>query len=112
MNLLKETIEFIDRIGYDVTDIVHIGNEEYGCTFKEFEALANIEYNDGFGGQEIASDLKIVFKDGNYMFRSEYDGSEWWDFKRPFIIPDSPKKITRLKDDGIWETLAELHEED
>ncbi len=41
-------------------------------------ALLNKEYDDGYGGQRL--DGIIVFKDGTWLSRGEYDGSEWWDY--------------------------------
>ena len=39
----------------------------------------NIEYDDGYGGQELYG--TIVFNDGTWLERGEYDGSEWWAYK-------------------------------
>ncbi len=41
-------------------------------------ALLDKEYDDGYGGQELSG--TIVFKDGTWLSRGEYDGSEWWDY--------------------------------
>lgn len=38
----------------------------------------NIEYDDGFGGQELFGIVR--FKDGTWFTRGEYDGSEWWEY--------------------------------
>jgi len=39
----------------------------------------NFEYDSGYGSQEVYG--TIVFKDGSWLERGEYDGSEWWDYK-------------------------------
>lgn len=49
-------------------------------TPEELEAFLNsmdFEYNDGYGLQEIEG--TIVFTDGSWLTRGEYDGSEWWE---------------------------------
>jgi hypothetical protein len=112
MNLLTETQEAITRSGHTITDIIFIGSEASGhsCTWTEFCTLANFDYDDGFGGQEIATDLIIVFADGQKMWRCEYDGSEWWGYSTPFKRPEVFIPI-RWLGRGMWDTLAQLHEE-
>ena len=85
INLLEETKCDILQSGHTIANIKFIGSAdgEYSCTWAEFEVLANIEYNAGYGGAEIASDLIIRFTDGRDMWRGEYDGSEWWNFTTP-----------------------------
>ena len=110
-NLLKETIKDIEKSGHKVSDITFIGSLDsgYSCTWCEFLTLADIEYDAGFGGQEIASDLTIVFSDGSTMWRAEYDGSEWWEYSKPVEIPKNQKQILKLTG-GIWASLKDLHE--
>ena len=78
MNLLDETTEFMEENGHSFEDIFHIGNHKYECSVEDFYRLANIEYDEGYGSQEIACDLRIYFKNGDIMYRREYDGSETW----------------------------------
>ena len=82
MNLLVETILAIKKAKKTIKAICFIGSEDskYSCKWTEFEKLANIEYNKGFGAQEVAKDLIIRFYDGSVMIRQEYDGSESWRF--------------------------------
>lgn len=115
MNLLKETKEAIRDSGHKPSNIVFIGSRdgEYRCSWDEFKLLADVEYDAGFGAQEVATDLIIVFGDGQTMWRGEYDGSEWWDFSRPFKMPESSKPIMRLTaDEGLvgWASLGEIHQ--
>lgn len=42
--------------------------------------LASIDYDNGYGGQELFG--TIVFKDGTWLERGEYDGSEWWEHRK------------------------------
>ena len=116
MNLLKETREAIKDSGHKTEDIIFIGSKQSGhsCSWAEFETLADIEYDDGYGGQEIAKDLIIAFKDGSTMWRGEYDGSEWWEYPEPFSMPKEKHKITSLVSVGgltYWCTLAEFNKQ-
>jgi len=112
MNLLKETLHDITQSGHTPADIVFIGSERTGhsCTWDEFQVLANIEYDNGFGSQEVADDLIIVFSDGSKMRRREYDGSENWEYSTPFKMPKERHPIKRLHG-GMWCSLAELQDE-
>ena len=114
-NLLKETLEDIKLSGHTIMDIIFIGSEESGyyCNWEEFTKLANQEYDDGFGAQEVATDLIIVFSDGSKMWRHEYDGSERWDYSTPFEMPQKVKQIKSLfvnSDDIGWQTIAEIND--
>ena len=111
MNLLQETIGDIKQSGHSPEEIIFIGSEESGhsCTWAEFQKIADVEYDNGFGCQEVASDLVIVFSDGAKMWRHEYDGSEEWHYSRPFVMPAEQKPIARLIDGSMWSTLAEMH---
>jgi hypothetical protein len=40
-----------------------------------------VEYDEGFGAQEINDSLTVIFKDGSWMERFEYDGAEHWEYK-------------------------------
>ncbi len=111
MNLLQETKEDIEKSGHTFADVIFIGSVDSGhcCTIAEFHDLADIEYDNGFGGQEVASDLKIVFSDGSSMWRGENDGSEWWEYSVPFEDPKKQKKIKKIIG-GMWNNLQDLNE--
>lgn len=112
MNLLKETTDEIRRTGHTPADIVYIGSRDgYSCTWDEFTRLADVEYDAGYGGQEVASDLEVHFSDGSWLERSEYDGSECWEIRRRFVPPAETKPIRRLTG-GMWSSLAGLHEDE
>lgn len=108
-NLLEETLKTIESHAYLPEDIVFIGSGdgEYGCTWEEFTQLANFDYDEGYGGQEIATDLIIVFSNGTYLQRGEYDGFEWWELVEPIKVPKTYKPIKGLS--GRWSTLEEIH---
>jgi len=111
-NLLRETVEAVESSKHTPEDIVYIGSRDgYSCTWEEFVSLADVEYDSGFGGQEVASDLEVIFSDGGTLHRGEYDGSEWWGYTPPFMRPAEHKPIRHLVPPaGYWGTLAEIHE--
>jgi hypothetical protein len=112
MNLLHETVAGIVASEHNPTDIVFIGSLKSGhrCTWEEFTVLADLDYSNDYGAVEIAQDLVIVFSDGQTMWRAEYDGSEWWAFSLPVVIPDESYPIRSLGGkDIMWETLAEIN---
>lgn len=113
INLLHETETAIAKSGHSPHDIVFIGSEDSGhqCSWEEFKLLADDEYDAGYGAQQVATDLVIVFSDGGWLARAEYDGSEWWEHVAPFQLPKSYAPIKRLVVTGRgWRTLAELNE--
>ena len=89
-NLYNETINFIHELGYHKKDVAfctlkrRYNRKDYEVQF-DFETFKqnakDLNYHDGYGGQEIDASLKIVFKDGNWIERFEYDGAENWEFK-------------------------------
>lgn len=113
-NLLKETRDAITRSGHAIEDIVFIGsaNGEYACTWQEFEQIADVEYDSGFGAAEVARDLVVRFSDSKHLWRYEYDGSERWDWDTPpqGQWEGAPKPIVRLAG-GMWSSVADLQEE-
>ena len=78
VNLLEETLYKMKSINKHISDIEWIGGNDFYLDVNEFLTLADIEYNDDFGLAEVATDLKIVFKDGSLMIRHNYDGAESW----------------------------------
>lgn len=115
MNLLNETRYEMIGIGKTISDIKFIGSHDgvYGCTIEEFEKLANIEYNDGYGSQEIPEDLVILFNDDSYLARWEYDGSEGWKYMKSPVKPESYKPIKTLRTGNIGHyTMKSMNPDD
>jgi len=111
INLLEETRNTLAVTNHTPDDIVFIGSETSGhqCTWGEFAVLADISYDPGYGSAKVATDLVIVFSDGSKLYRSEYDGSEWWKFSRPFAFPLRRLPIQTLVTSDIgWESLEEM----
>ena len=111
MNLLKETELFLHNNELLVDDITFIGSSDgrFSCSWKEFEILANKEYDSGFGGQNVATDLVILMNSGKIIKRKEYDGSEWWELICQPPRYNCPKGITNLFCLDPWENLATIH---
>jgi hypothetical protein len=109
-NLLAETLAVFAQHGRTPDEIAFIGSRHTGhsCTWEEYQALADVKYDSGYGSVEVAEDLEIVFNDGATMERGEYDGSEWWSYRAPFVPPTETHQITGLvRSEYGWEsTLA------
>ena len=105
-NLWEETIRVLENHHKTWKDVRFVCGNSFGVT--NFETLAKrTNYDNGFGGQEVAEDIKVV---GDYWWleRHEYDGSEWWEYKE---MPTKPKEFFVM--DSLlaiygWETLAEI----
>lgn len=111
MNLLEETQDAIIDSGHTAKDIIFIGSKvsEHSCTWGEFSILADTEYDNGFGGQEVAQDLIIVFSDGAQLWRDEYDGSEWWAYIKPFTFPNKTLPLTNVFVEHSYELLGDIN---
>lgn len=68
--------------GFKEYKYVSTNSEEELNNFFEF---LDTEYDSGFGGEELFG--KIWFWDYSWLERAEYDGSEWWEYKK-YEIPD------------------------
>lgn len=80
MNLLKETNRMLKKCGKTIDEIKFVNVADKSCTWDEFSKLADAEYDNGYGGAEVSTDLMIVGEDW-WLERAEYDGKEWWEFK-------------------------------
>ena len=106
INLLQETLKAIQESGHSVKDVAWVGAQdgsEY-CTWEEFEKMADKLYFNGHGLEEVRTDLVVVFKDGSWLERWEYDGAEGWEFKRTPRLQPEADKLT-------WVFYREEHEE-
>lgn len=105
-NLLRETIDVLAENGKTPADVQWCGSPQFGSfTWDEFAALADVEYDSGFGGAEVATDLMVV-GDGWWLQRGEYDGSEWWDFLAPVVRPE--RRVPRRLVGGLWPNLTDM----
>ena len=113
-NLLHETKEAIASSGHTEADIVFIGSEKSGhqCSWDEFCALADVEYDESYGAAKVAQDLVVVFSDGQKLSRGECDGAEWWEYSKPFKRPPVALPIASLlcaPEQVGWVDLAECN---
>lgn len=111
MNLLQETTEKLMTHNKTWNDVLWIGGSDFTISIEDFKRVANREYYNGYGAPEVAQDLKIVGKDW-WLERSEYDGSEWWDYMTLPIKPLEQKSVQRVITSEIgWQSLAEMQNE-
>lgn len=90
MNLLSETLDVMNENGKKPENVVEVmwldnPNESVytGCSWEDFaEAARTIDYNNGFGTQEVEESLVVLFDDDSWLERFEYDGSERWNYKK------------------------------
>lgn len=59
MNLLDETKSAISRSKHSTDDVRFVGSrdEKLGIPWSQAEKVLDIDYDEGYGGQEIAADL-------------------------------------------------------
>ena len=91
MNLKTETIEALKYRGKTLYDIVAVCGVDFQVPLENFLRYADTEYDNGYGGQEVASDLKIIGKDF-IMVRHEYDGMECWRYFST-VPPEKVKNV-------------------
>ena len=112
--IIQQTKEFVKGIDKKVAWIGS-EDEEYQLTFEEFLNLEPQEYDQGYGAQEVAQDLIIVFEDGSTAIRQEYDGSEGWQYN-PYTsskVNKNRKKFSRVivkPSQTGWEDLKSINE--
>lgn len=73
--------KFVLKVGYSDSD------------YEEFLKQLDFNYSNGFGGQEL--DGIILYEDGVWSERGEYDGSEWWETHK---YPNIPKECKEKGD--------------
>lgn len=79
-NFKQETLDALAENGKVTGDIKFVNTREGSITWEQFVELSDFQYDDGYGGAEIAQSMKVV-GDNWWLERGEYDGSEWWEFK-------------------------------
>ena len=96
VNLLKETETELKEHSKTFEDIAFIRVADGHIPLERFIKLADIEYDNGYGGAEIDTTLIIMLKDGSWLERWEYDGSEGWEFNDKIIKPFKESIIESL----------------
>lgn len=98
-NLYKEIKENVEALSLTLDDILFVSgldpdNIERCFDPKGFlEHAKKINYDAGYGFTEINQNLRIVFKDGSFLMRMEYDGSEWFAYIK---VPNLNAKIEKF----------------
>jgi hypothetical protein len=111
-NLKQETLEELKDIGKSIEDIVALNvqavpetqyeeDDDYGVVYEDYIELEgytpkkisqiiendfDFDYNEGYG-QQIVHGI-ILFNDGSWMVRKNYDGAEWWSYFKPKSVED------------------------
>ena len=81
INFLKETFDKMKENGVSPDDVIYVFNSFGYCSWEEFEKVTNFDYDNGYG--LIAIDLNLIVRGSDWWLeRGEYDGSEWWEFRR------------------------------
>ena len=89
-NLRDETLEAIEEAGQSPDQIAYIGDRQNSCTWPEFRRAANWQYDAGYGAAAVNRALIITFQDGSWLERAEYDGAEWWAYKKCYVPAAAP----------------------
>ena len=88
VNLKDETLKCIVDIGYSLDDVLGLHIEAYRDGESEKFVIDDVSdfdkldfyYDCSYGFQLV--DGWIVFKDKSWLERDEYDGSEWWEYRK------------------------------
>lgn len=101
INLLQETIEALNSICKDESDVLWVGatRDDRWMTWEEFKEIANFEYIQ-IGRESIRSDLVVVGHDW-WLERYKEDYSEGWHLK---TFPEKPPIHEQFdpKEDEDW----------
>jgi hypothetical protein len=113
MDLLKETIESLTASGKTPAEVKWVGSKDGAIagSWADFAAIASVDYDNGYGGQEVAKDLVVVGADW-WLERAEYDGSEWWKFKSIPQLGQEPCAFKRVKCERSWASLETCQKDD
>lgn len=109
MNFLDDLNATLKSHDKKLSDILWVGTETYQVDLDLFFQNANFYYDSGFGSHKIPLDL-IVVGDNWWLERGEYDGSEWWIFRKNIAKPTEIRKYTNFKRKYYENSLEELNE--
>ena len=106
VNLLQETESLLSDHGHSSKDVQWVGNGQIWFTWDEFMEIADTNYDNGFGGQQVAQDLIVV---GKYWWleRHEYDGSEWWAYQTYPTKPDQRRVPPSVVSGEVWWNIGD-----
>lgn len=59
-NLLKETLELLERNNKKETDVKWVGTSTHKTNWEHFKKNADVDYESGYGSAKVAQDLLVV----------------------------------------------------
>lgn len=93
INMKSEVLDSISRADQCINDIEWIRvtflDDDYNYTslisklnptLEDLDVL-DIDYDDGYGTPYLGDSSYVVFRDGSWLERYEYDGNEHWSYK-------------------------------
>ena len=84
LNLLNETLDVLAKNGKALKDVELLidTSQKIAAVVTEAELMKalNVNYDNGWGCEEINTNLRLEGK-GFWLERRCYDGAEWWEFK-------------------------------
>jgi hypothetical protein len=90
LNFIGEDAVLCAYVDYDDGDGGHFEPVALKCGYTKdgwegFLKALDFNYDNGYGAQMLYG--KIWFKNGSWAERDEYDGSEWWAYRKRPDIP-------------------------
>lgn len=109
MSFLDETEYTLESRGktWDDVKLIYGSYTNTLLTIEQFKQLADVDYDGGYGAQEMPCDL-VIAGDGWKLVREEYDGSESWGF----VSFEHPTKFKKVKIDPDMRFLSGDTEQD
>ena len=81
-----------DNDNYITKDPILLKEGYTPAEYEEFLAKLDFKYDSGYGGQELFGTVWLT-EENTWLERGEYDGSEWWEYKKcPSILDELKKK--------------------
>jgi hypothetical protein len=110
-DLFTETLEALALNGKRPSDVVRVGRGDGALSMRweDFAVLAReIEYDAGHGADMIDDRLMVIGR-GWWLERAEYDGSEWWSYRKMPVVqaPVRPFRLEKMADDQY--TIVPAH---
>lgn len=103
-NAYDELMQDLKFIGKTTDNILWATLGGYEIPLKNYlNTMKTINYNSGYGSAEFDEDAIVMFDDGSWLERAEYDGSEWWVHKE---VPARPRRTRYIAEESKDVNLA------